>query len=127
MGGDYTDQGSPILVPLPSSGGPKPFLAWLVGRLTVKHADFCCLAVETATDFPSLALVREWASCSVEPAKPIVVAGIACAETPGCARGPIIACIHDRAHEVDPSWLDGGLAVIMQAAGFPNAGDRKVH
>jgi tRNA threonylcarbamoyladenosine biosynthesis protein TsaB len=31
---------------------------WLFERPAVKKADFCCLAVETATDFPSLALVR---------------------------------------------------------------------
>lgn len=58
MGDNYTDQGSPILARLHSPRDPDFFLVWLVERLTVKQADFCCLAVETATDFPSLALVR---------------------------------------------------------------------
>lgn len=63
--------------------------------------------------FASLAIAREKAGCTAEPPRRVTIAGVVCEETPGCARGPIDACIHDRGHEVDPAWLAGGLDRLL--------------
>jgi tRNA threonylcarbamoyladenosine biosynthesis protein TsaB len=58
IGGRLYRSGIAYTAGLHFPGDPDFVHAGLVEGPALKHPDFCCLAVETATDFPSLALVR---------------------------------------------------------------------
>lgn len=40
------------------------------------------------------------------------IAGLSCDTAPGCARGPIALCLHQRGHEINPVLLDQGLTQL---------------
>lgn len=68
--------------------------------------------------FLSLDLVRSWGRCRVSPPTSRTIAGVACAVTDGCDRGPILACIHDAGHEVRAPWLAGALDALTGPDGL---------